>query len=208
MIAGDNAWADNFLFDQLLAEHGFAVLRVDNRGMGRRGRAFEQAAYHDFGPHSWPISSPLSIRCSTSIPQLDTHRMGWWGWSWGGPFTLYALTHSDRFRLGASGAPVTDWQLRLHLHRALPRGSRRTTLGYRNSSSRKAEESARHLILFHGTGDDNVHFANSVQFIQSCSTPESPTTSRYSRARPMQSPETKPASRLFNRILISLRAHP
>src|SRR5262249_5631683 len=41
---GDNAWADNLLFDELLAQHGFAVLRADNRGMGRRGRAFAQAA--------------------------------------------------------------------------------------------------------------------------------------------------------------------
>ena len=35
--------------------------------------------------------------------------MGWWGWSWGGTFTLYAMTHSDRFRAGVAVAPVTDW---------------------------------------------------------------------------------------------------
>ncbi len=36
--------------------------------------------------------------------------MGWWGWSWGGTFTLYAMTHSDRFRAGVAVAPVTDWR--------------------------------------------------------------------------------------------------
>jgi dipeptidyl-peptidase-4 len=45
-----NRWGDALLFDELLAQHGFAVLHADNRGMGGRGRAFAQAAYHNFGP--------------------------------------------------------------------------------------------------------------------------------------------------------------
>ena len=44
-----NRWSDSLLFDELLAQHGFAVLHADNRGMGRRGRDFAQAAYHNFG---------------------------------------------------------------------------------------------------------------------------------------------------------------
>ena len=45
-----NKWSDALLFDELLAQHGFAVLHADNRGTGMRGRAFAQAAYHNFGP--------------------------------------------------------------------------------------------------------------------------------------------------------------
>ncbi len=45
-----NQWSGSLLFDELLAQHGFAVLHADNRGMGSRGRAFAQAAYRNFGP--------------------------------------------------------------------------------------------------------------------------------------------------------------
>ena len=50
------------------------------------------------------------MRLSRKYPQLDPKRLGWWGWSWGGTFTLYAMTHSDRFRAGVAVAPVTDWR--------------------------------------------------------------------------------------------------
>ena len=43
-------------------------------------------------------------------PQVDGKRLGWWGWSWGGTFTLYAMSHSDRFSAGVAVAPVTDWR--------------------------------------------------------------------------------------------------
>ena len=98
------------LFDQVLAQHGFAVLRVDNRGMGGRGRDFAQAAYHDFGPVQLGDQIAALDQTLRAYPQLDGKRLGWWGWSWGGTFTLYALTHSDRFRAGVAVAPVTDWQ--------------------------------------------------------------------------------------------------
>ena len=45
-----NMWGDGLLFDELLAQQGFAVLHADNRGMGGRGREFAQAAYHNLGP--------------------------------------------------------------------------------------------------------------------------------------------------------------
>ena len=64
----DRWGAKHFLFDQVLAEHGFAVLHVDNRGMAGRGRDFEQVAYHNFGPPSSPIRWPPSIRSSAIIP--------------------------------------------------------------------------------------------------------------------------------------------
>ena len=105
-----NQWSGSLLFDELLAQHGFAVLHADNRGMGGRGRAFAQAAYRDFGPVQ--LEDQLTVIDATlaKVPQLDPKRLGWWGWSWGGTFTLYAMTHSDRFRAGVAVAPVTDWR--------------------------------------------------------------------------------------------------
>ena len=165
---GDNVWADNLLFDELLAQHGFAVLRADNRGMGKRGRAFAQAAYHDFG--SVQLSDQFTVLDAVleKYPQLDRNRLGWWGWSWGGHFTLYAMTHSDRFRAGVAVAPVTDWHDydSIYTERYLGEPSKEAA-GYRDFC---VVNSAGHLhgslLLVHGTGDDNVHIENSIQFIQ------------------------------------------
>ena len=165
---GDDVWGDNLLFDQLLAQHGFAVLRADNRGMGKRGRAFAQAAYQDFGPVQ--LSDQLTVLDAVleKYKQLDRNRVGWWGWSWGGTFTLYAMTHSDRFRAGVAVAPVTDWHDydSIYTERYLGEPSKEPA-GYRDFS---VVNSAAHLhgnlLLMHGTGDDNVHIENSIQFIQ------------------------------------------
>ena len=78
--------------------------------MGSRGRAFAQAAYRNFGPVQLEDQLTVIDAALEKYPQLDPKRLGWWGWSWGGTFTLYAMTHSDRFRAGVAVAPVTDWR--------------------------------------------------------------------------------------------------
>ena len=165
---GDNAWADHLLFDGLLAQHGFAVLRTDNRGMGKRGRAFAQEAWHNFGPTQ--LSDQLTVLDAAleKFPQLDKERLGWWGWSWGGTFTLYAMTHSDRFRAGVAVAPVTDWRgydsIYTERYLGLPSTD---AVGYHDFSVvNSASRLKGNLLLVHGTGDDNVHIENSIQFIQ------------------------------------------
>jgi len=105
-----NRWNDNLLFDELLVQHGFAVLHTDNRGMGGRGRAFAQAAYHNFGEVQLEDQLTVVDAALAKHSQLDPKRLGWWGWSWGGSFTLFAMTHSERFRAGVAVAPVTDWR--------------------------------------------------------------------------------------------------
>ena len=81
-----NQWGDGLLFDELLAQHGFAVLHADNRGMGGRGREFAQAAYHNFGPVQLEDQLTVVDAVLAKYPQLDGKRLGWWGWSWGGTF--------------------------------------------------------------------------------------------------------------------------
>ncbi len=155
-------------FDQLLAEHGFAVLHVDNRGMAGRGRDFEQAAYHNFGPPQFADQMASVDQVLAKYPQLDPHRLGWWGWSWGGTFTLYALTHSDRFLAGASVAPVTDWHNydSIYTERYLGLPAENPDVYRDDSVQNSAKDLKGHLLILHGTGDDNVHFANTIQFIQ------------------------------------------
>ena len=80
-----NRWAASLLFDELLAQHGFAVLHADNRGTGMRGRVFAQAAWHNFGPVQFEDQLTVVDAALQQYPQLDPKRLGWWGWSWGAP---------------------------------------------------------------------------------------------------------------------------
>jgi len=163
-----NRWADGLLFDEVLAQHGFAVLHADNRGSGLRGRAFAQAAYHNFGPVQFEDQMTVVDAALDKYPRLDRKRLGWWGWSWGGTFTLYALTHSDRFRAGVSVAPVTDWRNydSIYTERYLGEPAESSQIYKDFSVINSAATLKGRLLLVHGTGDDNVHIENSVQFIQ------------------------------------------
>jgi dipeptidyl-peptidase-4 len=163
-----NRWGDAILFDELLAQHGFAVLHADNRGTGMRGRAFAQAAYRNFGPIQLEDQFTVIDEALAKYPQLDPQRLGWWGWSWGGTFTLYALTHSDRFRAGVAVAPVTDWRnydsIYTERYMSLPA---EFPDGYKKFAVINSAANLKgHVLLIHGTGDDNVHIENTVQFIQ------------------------------------------
>jgi len=163
-----NRWSASLLFDELLVQHGFAVLHADNRGSGMRGRDFAQAAWHNFGPIQLEDQLTVVDAVLAQYPQLDAKRLGWWGWSWGGTFTLYAMTHSDRFRAGVSVAPVTDWRNydSVYTERYLSEPSV-FPAGYTDFSVvNSAAKLKGRLLLIHGTGDDNVHFANTAQFVQ------------------------------------------
>jgi len=167
--AAKDAWrSKRLLFDQLLAEHGFAVLNVDNRGMAGRGRDFEQVAYHNFGPPQFADQMTAIDQVLAKYPQIDAHRMGWWGWSWGGTFTLYVVTHTDRFLAAASGAPVTDWRnydsIYTERYMGLPSDDAKNY--DQDSVQNSAQNLKGHILILHGTGDDNVHIANTIQFIQ------------------------------------------
>jgi dipeptidyl-peptidase-4 len=161
-------WSDSLLFDELLSQHGFAVLHADNRGMGMRGRDFEQAAYHNFGPVQLKDQLAVIDAVLAKHPELDPERIGWWGGSWGGTFTLYAMTHSDRFKAGVAVAPVTDWRNydSIYTERYLGKPAEFPD-GYKNFSPGESAANLRgRLLLVHGTGDDNVHIENTVQFTE------------------------------------------
>ena len=163
-----NRWGDGLLFDELLAQHGFAVLHADNRGMDQRGREFAQAAYRNFGPVQLEDQLTVLDAVLAQYPQLDEKRLGWWGWSWGGTFTLYALSHSDRFSAGVAVAPVTDWRDydSIYTERYMSQPAE-FAAGYRNFSVVNSAASLKgHLLLAQGTGDDNVHLENMVQYVQ------------------------------------------
>jgi dipeptidyl-peptidase-4 len=133
-----------------------------------RGRAFAQAAYHNFGPVQLEDQLTVLDAALAKYPQLDPKRLGWWGWSWGGTFTIYALSHSDRFRAGVAVAPVTDWRnsdsIYTERYMSLPADF---PSGYKDFSVVNSAANLKgRLLIAHGTGDDNVHIENTVQFVQ------------------------------------------
>jgi dipeptidyl-peptidase 4 len=156
------------LFHQLLAKKGFAIVTVDNRGTPARDRKFQTAIRHEYGEIELKDQLTALNQLFAQYPQLDRTRMAIWGWSNGGSMTLYSLTHSDAFRAGVSVAPVTDWRdydsIYTERYQGLPKDNGKGYQDLRLSSV--ADQLHGSLLLAHGTGDDNVHFQNSVQMVE------------------------------------------
>jgi dipeptidyl-peptidase-4 len=154
-------------FDEILARKGFAIFAVDNRGTPGRDRKFQTAIRHEFGAIELKDQLTALDQLYAEYPQLDKDRTGIWGWSNGGSMTLYAMTHSDRFRAGVAVAPVTN-QVNydsIYTERYMGLLSE-DKAGYEQSDvTRDADKLHGALLLVHGTSDDNVHFQNSIQMI-------------------------------------------
>ena len=162
-----DAWGEIGFFDQILARQGFAILKVDNRGMANRGKAFALPIKHNFGEVELADQLAAAKQALEQFPQLDASRVGIWGWSYGGYLTLYALEHSDKLKGGVSVAPVTDWRnydsIYTERYMGLPKDNED---GYRKSSPVNfADNLHGKLLEVHGTGDDNVHMQNTIQMV-------------------------------------------
>jgi dipeptidyl-peptidase 4 len=154
-------------FDEILARQGFAIFSVDNRGTPGRDRKFQAAIRHEFGAIELKDQLTALDQLFAQYPQLDKDRIAIWGWSNGGSMTLYAMTHSDRFRAGVAVAPVTDQINYDSIYTERYMGLLKDDpTGYAESDVTKAAANLHGaLLLAHGTGDDNVHFQNSAQVI-------------------------------------------
>ncbi len=154
-------------FDEILARQGFAIFAVDNRGTPGRDRKFQTAIRHEFGAIELKDQLTALDQLFAQYPQLDKDRMAIWGWSNGGSMTLYAMTHSDRFRAGVAVAPVTDQINYDSIYTERYMGLlKEDPTGYGESDVTKVAANLHGaLLLAHGTGDDNVHFQNSIQMI-------------------------------------------
>jgi dipeptidyl-peptidase-4 len=154
-------------FDEILSRQGFAIFSVDNRGTPGRGRKFQTAIRHEFGAIELKDQLTALDQLLAQYPQLDKDRIGIWGWSNGGSMTLYAMTHSDRFRAGVAVAPVTNQANYDSIYTERYMGLlKEDKAGYEQSDlTRSADKLHGALLLVHGTSDDNVHFQNSIQMI-------------------------------------------
>ncbi|MET0498145.1 MAG: DPP IV N-terminal domain-containing protein [Steroidobacteraceae bacterium] len=154
-------------FRQVLAQHGYVVFTLDNRGSGYRGERFEAGIKNQLGK----IEIADQLRGVDFLRQqsfVDSARIGMMGWSYGGYMTLMALTTTDVFRAGVSGAPVTDWSLydTHYTERFLGTPAANAT-GYEVSGVLSHTQSLHgNLLLVHGMADDNVLFAHSTKLMQ------------------------------------------
>ncbi len=154
-------------FDEILARKGFAIFAVDNRGTPGRDQKFQTALRHEFGAIELKDQLTALDQLLAQYPQLDGSRVAIWGWSNGGSMTLYAMTHSDRFKAGVSVAPVTNQQNYDTIYTERYMGLLKDDkAGYEQSDvTKSADKLHGALLLVHGTSDDNVHFQNSIQMI-------------------------------------------
>ena len=164
-----NAWGGpNFLWHQMMAQKGFIIFTLDNRGMAGRGHKFETPIYHHFGENE--LADQLTgVKYLQSLPYVNGARIGIWGWSFGGYMTLTAMFNAaDVFKAGFSGSPVTDWRqydtIYTERYMGLPQEN---PDGYKDSSPvAHAGQLTGKLLIAAGTGDDNVHFGNTVELAE------------------------------------------
>lgn len=155
------------MFDQYLAQHGYVVFSLDNRGTPRRGRDFGGALYGRQG--TVEVDDQLrGVAWLKAQPWVDPARIGVQGWSNGGYMTLMLLAkHSEAYACGVAGAPVTDWGLYdshyteryMNLPAANPDGYREARV------ASHLDGLTAQLLLLHGMADDNVLFTNSTSLM-------------------------------------------
>jgi dipeptidyl-peptidase-4 len=155
-------------FDQYMAQQGFVVFRLDNRGSGRRERVFTDVIYGNLGKHE--VEDQLTgIDWLSQQSFVDAKRIGVFGWSYGGFMTLRLLSAaSDKIAMGVAVAPVTDWALYdTHYTEQFVGGTPKSVPeAYKQSGVFAHLDGLKSpLLLVHGMADDNVLFTNSTRLI-------------------------------------------
>lgn len=162
-----DTWSSALYFDQILLRSGFLVMRVDGRSATGISKHLEALVLRELMGEGELNDLVAAVGWLKSQPFVDPDRIGIWGWSGGGTFTLLAMTRSKEFKAGISVAPVTDQhyydtkfsEAYMKTPHANPEGYEKTSL------VRTAKDLHGRLLLVHGTYDDNVHPQNSWHFI-------------------------------------------
>ena len=163
-----NAWmGGNLLWHEMMAQKGYIIFALDNRGSTGRGHLFEEPIHYYFGASE--LSDQLDgVAWLKNQPWVDSQRVGIWGWSYGGHMTLHAMFEAaDLFKVGFAGGPVTDW----HFYDSIY-AERYMGLPQQHEGEYKQCSPISHvggftgkLLIAQGTGDDNVHYSNTLALI-------------------------------------------
>ncbi len=156
---------NNYWWFQMLAQQGYVVACVDNRGTGGRGEAFKKITYKQLG-HYETIDQIEAAKYLGTLPYIDAGRIGIFGWSYGGYMSsLSILKGSGTFQSAIAVAPVTNWKWydSVYTERYMQTHAE-NKVGYEeNAPTNFVESLSGKYLLVHGLGDDNVHFQHSAE---------------------------------------------
>jgi len=156
------------LWHQMLAQQGYLVASVDNRGTpGPRGRAWRKSIYRQIGSLS-SQDQAAATRAICRWPYVDSSRVAIWGWSGGGEGTLSAIfRYPDVYGTGMAVAPVVDMRYYDTIYQERYMGlPKENAEDYKRCSPLTyADQLKGNLLVVHGTGDDNVHYQNTEALI-------------------------------------------
>lgn len=161
-----NAWQGDTLWNQILLDAGYVVVKVDNRSATGISKKLENTVLEHLGEAETP-DLVAAARWLKKQSWVDPSRVGVWGWSYGGYMTLNLMTRSQEFKAGISVAPVVDWRF---YDTKWTEGAMRTPQenpkGYESSSLIPlAKQLHGRVLIVYGTYDDNVHPYNEMAFI-------------------------------------------
>ncbi len=167
MVPQGHAWGGSrYLFHQLLVQKGYVVALVDDRTSAIWAHKYAVLGDHNVGPLA-AKDYEVAVNYLKALPFVDGERIAVWGWSGGGFTTAYHMTHTDLFKLGIAGAPVTDWHLydTIYTERYMGTPQENAEAYERTSSVEAAKNYRGRMLVIHGTQDDNVHPQNTIQLV-------------------------------------------
>jgi dipeptidyl-peptidase 4 len=159
-------WDREAFFDQVLVTQGYVVASIDPRSATGQSKTLENLVAGKLMSDLELLDLLAGVAWLKSQPWADPGRLGIWGWSGGGSYTLLAMTRSQEFKAGISGAPVTDWHFYdTKFGEAYMKTAEENPEGYADTSFvQRAKDLHGRLLLIFGTYDDNVHPQNSLAF--------------------------------------------
>lgn len=167
----NNEWLGGAsLFDYYLAQQGYVVFTLDNRGSDARGRDFEHVVHRNLGVNEM-ADQMKGVEFLKSKAFVDQDRIGVSGWSFGGFMTSsLMLDHGDVFKVGVAGGPVCDWKYYeimygeryMDMPQENPEGYAKTNI------IDKAKQLKGRLLIIHGAQDPVVVQQHSMEFINAC----------------------------------------
>lgn len=157
-------------WEMYMAQHGYVVFVMDNRGTSNRGAEFEKAIYGRCGQAEMDDQME-GIKFLKSLPYVDADRIGVHGWSYGGFMTITLITnHPEVFKVAVAGGPVIDWKWYEVMYGERYMGSPHTNAGGYAATSLigKARELKGKLLICQGAVDGTVVWEHSLSFIREC----------------------------------------
>ena len=157
----------NYYWHQMLAQKGYIVACVDNRGTGGKGSEFKKMTYKELGKYE-TIDQINAAKYFGKLNYIDANRIGIQGWSYGGYMSSLAITKgADVFSLAIAVAPVTNWRYydNIYTERYMQTPQENASGYDENSPINHVDKLKGHYLLVHGSADDNVHVQNTMEMI-------------------------------------------